>query len=214
MAEVADLVKALEAKWGVSAAPAAVAMAAGPAAAAAPVEEKTEFTVELTGAGEKKIQVIKVVREVTGLGLADAKNLVEEAPEGRQGRRLQGRGRGHEEEARGSRRKGDPQVVLTALTTSNRSGCGQLELAAEGRSALRTRIPHCVPRRGTPCACAGSPHGLLDSSAGSGTRSPSRLSSGPQSNSRSQGMASAIQTNFRVRQSFGKIDRASSRSRT
>jgi large subunit ribosomal protein L7/L12 len=79
--EVANLIKALEEKWGVKAAPAAVAMAAGPAAAAAaPVEEQTEFTVELTGAGDKKINVIKVVRELTGLGLADAKNLVEAAP--------------------------------------------------------------------------------------------------------------------------------------
>jgi large subunit ribosomal protein L7/L12 len=77
--EIATLVKALEQKWGVSAAP--VAVAGGPAAAAAePEEEQTEFTVELTAAGDKKIQVIKVVREVTSLGLADAKKLVEEAP--------------------------------------------------------------------------------------------------------------------------------------
>jgi large subunit ribosomal protein L7/L12 len=78
--EVSNLIKALEEKWGVKAAPAAVAMAAAPAAAAAPVVEQTEFTVELTNAGEKKINVIKVVRELTGLGLADAKNLVEAAP--------------------------------------------------------------------------------------------------------------------------------------
>ena len=79
--EVAGLVKALEEKWGVSAAPVAVAGAAGPAAAAAEAEEEqTEFTVELTAAGDKKIQVIKVVREVTSLGLAEAKKLVEEAP--------------------------------------------------------------------------------------------------------------------------------------
>ena len=76
--EISGLVKALEQKWGVSAAPVAVA---GPAAAAAePEEEQTEFTVELSSAGDKKIQVIKVVREVTSLGLADAKKLVEEAP--------------------------------------------------------------------------------------------------------------------------------------
>jgi large subunit ribosomal protein L7/L12 len=82
VAEVANLVKALEEKWGVSAAPAAVAMPMGGAgaAAAAPVEEKTEFTVELTSSGDKKVQVIKVVREVTNLGLAEAKKLVEEAP--------------------------------------------------------------------------------------------------------------------------------------
>jgi large subunit ribosomal protein L7/L12 len=78
--EVAGLIKALEDKWGVSAAPAAVAVAAAPAAAAAAVEEKTEFDVELTSAGDKKINVIKVVREITNLGLADAKNLVEGAP--------------------------------------------------------------------------------------------------------------------------------------
>ena len=80
--EVAGLIKALEEKWGVSAAPVAVAGAApaGGGAAAAPVEEKTEFDVELSGAGDKKINVIKVVREITNLGLADAKNLVEGAP--------------------------------------------------------------------------------------------------------------------------------------
>jgi large subunit ribosomal protein L7/L12 len=79
--EVAGLIKALEEKWGVKAAPAVVAGAAAPAAAAAaPVVEQTEFLVELTSAGDKKINVIKVVRELTGLGLADAKNLVEAAP--------------------------------------------------------------------------------------------------------------------------------------
>ena len=81
VADVAALVKALETSWGVSAAPVAVAgPAGGAAAAAAPKEEQTEFTVELTGGGDKKIQVIKVVREVTSLGLAEAKKLVEEAP--------------------------------------------------------------------------------------------------------------------------------------
>jgi large subunit ribosomal protein L7/L12 len=78
--EVAGLIKALEDKWGVTAAPVAVAGAAPAAAAAAPVEEKTEFDVELTSAGDKKINVIKAVREITNLGLADAKNLVEGAP--------------------------------------------------------------------------------------------------------------------------------------
>ena len=82
VAEVAALVKALEEKWGVSAAPAAMAMpmGGGAAAAAAPVEEKTEFLVELTSAGEKKVQVIKVVRELTSLGLKEAKDLVDGAP--------------------------------------------------------------------------------------------------------------------------------------
>ena len=77
--EAADLAKMLEEKWGVSAA-AAVAVAAGPAAAAAPVEEKTEFTVVLAAAGDKKIEVIKEVRALTGLGLKEAKDLVEGAP--------------------------------------------------------------------------------------------------------------------------------------
>lgn len=76
--EASELTKMLEEKWGVSAA-AAVAVA-GPAAAAAPVEEKTEFTVVLTAAGEKKIEVIKEVRALTGLGLKEAKDLVEGAP--------------------------------------------------------------------------------------------------------------------------------------
>ena len=78
--EAAELAKMLEEKWGVSAA-AAVAVAAGPAAgAAAPVEEKTEFTVVLAAIGEKKIEVIKEVRALTGLGLKEAKDLVEGAP--------------------------------------------------------------------------------------------------------------------------------------
>jgi len=78
--EAADLAKLLEEKWGVSAA-APVAVAAGPAAAAAaPAAEKTEFTVVLTDAGDKKINVIKEVRAITGLGLKEAKDLVEGAP--------------------------------------------------------------------------------------------------------------------------------------
>src|SRR5437667_10092642 len=77
--EAAELSKILEEKWGVSAA-APVAVAAGPAAAAAPVEEKTEFTVVLAKTGEKKIEVIKEVRAMTGLGLKEAKDLVEGAP--------------------------------------------------------------------------------------------------------------------------------------
>jgi large subunit ribosomal protein L7/L12 len=78
--EAAELVKQLESKWGVSAA--AVAVAAGPAAgaAAAPVEEKTEFTVVLADAGANKINVIKEIRAITGLGLKEAKDLVEGAP--------------------------------------------------------------------------------------------------------------------------------------
>lgn len=78
--ELADLVKELEEKFGVSASAPAVAMVAGPAGEAAVVEEKTSFDVILTDAGEKKINVIKVVRELTGLGLKEAKDLVEAAP--------------------------------------------------------------------------------------------------------------------------------------
>jgi large subunit ribosomal protein L7/L12 len=77
--EAAELAKLLEEKWGVSAA-AAVAVAGPAAAAAAPAEEKTEFTVVLASAGDKKIEVIKEVRAITGLGLKEAKDLVEGAP--------------------------------------------------------------------------------------------------------------------------------------
>jgi|SRR5882757_1629746 large subunit ribosomal protein L7/L12 len=77
--EAADLAKLLEEKWGVSAA-AAVAVAGPAAAGAAAAEEKTEFTVMLTAAGDKKIEVIKEVRALTGLGLKEAKDLVEGAP--------------------------------------------------------------------------------------------------------------------------------------
>jgi large subunit ribosomal protein L7/L12 len=79
LGKAAQLVKAMESRWGVSAA-APVAVAAAPAAAAAAVEEKTSFDVILEAAGEKKIDVIKVVRAVTGLGLKEAKDLVDGAP--------------------------------------------------------------------------------------------------------------------------------------
>ena len=79
--DITDLVKMMEDKFGVSAAaPVAVAAAGGGAAAAAPAEEKTEFTVALKSAGEKKVEVIKAVRAITGLGLKEAKDLVESAP--------------------------------------------------------------------------------------------------------------------------------------
>jgi large subunit ribosomal protein L7/L12 len=81
LVEVMELVHAMEEKFGVSAA-APVAMASGPAAAAAaPAEEQTEFTVVLKATGEKKVEVIKVVRAITGLGLKEAKDLVEGAPQ-------------------------------------------------------------------------------------------------------------------------------------
>ncbi|AKU93982.1 LSU ribosomal protein L7/L12 (P1/P2) [Labilithrix luteola] len=80
--QIAELIKTLEEKWGVKAAPAAVAVAApaGGGAPAAAAEEQTEFTVVLKDAGANKINVIKVVREITGLGLKEAKDLVEGAP--------------------------------------------------------------------------------------------------------------------------------------
>jgi large subunit ribosomal protein L7/L12 len=78
--DLVNLTKALEDKWGVKAAPVAVAAAPAAAPAAAQVEEKTEFTVVLKGGGTNKIGVIKVVREITGLGLKDAKDLVDGAP--------------------------------------------------------------------------------------------------------------------------------------
>jgi len=80
--DLADLIDAFKTKFNVTiaAAPVGGAAAAGPAAAAPVVEEQTEFTVRLAGAGEKKIQVIKVVREITGLGLKEAKDLVDSAP--------------------------------------------------------------------------------------------------------------------------------------
>ncbi len=78
--EAAELSKMLEEKWGVSAAAPVAVAAAGPAAAAAPVEEKDTFTVVLATVGEKKINVIKEVRAITGLGLKEAKDLVEGAP--------------------------------------------------------------------------------------------------------------------------------------
>ena len=90
--ELSELVKALEEKFGVSAA-APVAVAAVPGAAggaAAEAEEKTEFDVVLASAGDKKIQVIKVVREITGLGLKEAKDLVDNAAQPGEGRRQQG----------------------------------------------------------------------------------------------------------------------------
>jgi large subunit ribosomal protein L7/L12 len=98
--EVVELIDAMEEKFGVTA---AAAVAAAPAAAGgdagAAAEEQTEFDVILTAAGEKKVNVIKVVRAVTGLGLKEAKGLVDGAPTSDQGRRFQGRGRRCQEAA-------------------------------------------------------------------------------------------------------------------
>ena len=109
--EAAELAKMLEEKWGVSAA-AAVAVAAAPAAAAAaPVEEQTEFTVVLAAAGDKKIEVIKEVRAITGLGLKEAKDLVEGAPKPVKEGVVQGRRREDQGPARKGRRQGRAQVM-------------------------------------------------------------------------------------------------------
>ena len=112
--ELSQLVKRLEQELGVSAAAAAPVMMAGGGGreAAAPVEEKTEFNVTLTEVGSAKINVIKVVREVTSLGLKEAKDLVESAPKGHQGRHSEGRGRGDQEEVRRCRRESRNQVTV------------------------------------------------------------------------------------------------------
>ena len=107
--EAAELVKKLEEKWGVSAAaPVAVAAAAGPAAAAEPVEEKTEFDVVIKDAGAKKIDVIKVIRQLTSLGLGDAKTLAETAG----GKVLTGVGKDAANEAKKKLEEAGANVVL------------------------------------------------------------------------------------------------------
>jgi large subunit ribosomal protein L7/L12 len=109
--ELNDMVKAFEEKFGVSAASFAGAGAGAGAAAAAVAEEQTEFTVMLNAAGDKKVEVIKVVRAVTGLGLKEAKDLVDGAPKAVKERHFQGRG-GSPPEATGRRRRqGRDQVV-------------------------------------------------------------------------------------------------------
>ena len=107
--EAADLVKALEAKWGVSAAaPVAVAAAAGPAAAAEPVEEKTEFDVIIKDAGPKKIETIKVIRQLTSLGLGEAKTMAETAG----GKVLTGIGKDAANEAKKKLEEAGATIVL------------------------------------------------------------------------------------------------------
>ena len=123
--EAAQLSKLLEEKWGVSAAAPVAAAAAPGAAAAAPAEVKDEFTVILAAAGDKKINVIKAVREITGLGLKEAKDLVEAAPEGGQGRRAEGRRREAQGQARGRGRQGRAQV---RRYRSGRPPCGRAAL--------------------------------------------------------------------------------------
>jgi len=121
--EAAELSKMLEEKWGVSAA-APVAAAAAPvaAAAAAPVEEQTEFDVILSEVGDKKINVIKEVRAITGLGLKEAKDLVEAAPQSGEGSRVQGRGCQDEEATRRSRCQSHHQVVFERVAVPGGRG--------------------------------------------------------------------------------------------
>ena len=127
--EVMELVKAIEEKFGVSAA-APVAMAAGPAAAAAaPVEEQTEFNVILKAAGEKKVEVIKAVRAITGLGLKEAKDLVE-ARRRPSRKPSQGRRREVQEGPRGRRRDRRGQVT---------TGCASSR-TAHGRALIRDPV--------------------------------------------------------------------------
>ena len=117
--QVVELISDMEKKFGVTAAaPVAVAAGGGAAAAAAPVEEKTEFTVTLKEyPADKKVTVIKVIREITGLGLKEAKDLVEGAPSTVKEGVEQGRFRHDQEEARGSWRKGGGQVRPRAPQT-------------------------------------------------------------------------------------------------
>ena len=140
--ELSEMVKALEEEFGVSAA-APMAMAAAPAAAeAAPAEEQTQFDVVLAAFGDQKIQVIKVVRALTGLGLKEAKDVVEGAPKAIKEARLQGRGRGRQEAARGRRRHRRDQVErFSVFVKTRRAG------APRGAPALRPGLSEPFSRR-------------------------------------------------------------------
>ena len=116
--DIMDLVKAMEEKFGVSAAAPVAVAAAGPAAAAAPVEEQTEFTVVLVAAGEKKVEAIKAVRAITSLGLKEAKGSGRRRAAGGQGSRQQGRRRQVQEVAGRSWRQGRDQVIDPRLYQS------------------------------------------------------------------------------------------------
>ena len=136
--ELVELKNAIEEEWGVTAA-APVAVAAAPAAGggdgAAAEEEKDSFDVVLTGAGDKKIQVIKVVRAVTGLGLKEAKDLVDGAPGAGQGGRREGGGRVDQGAARGGRRRRRAEV-------SRRWCAERTDARASGRRGLRSVRDH------------------------------------------------------------------------
>ena len=137
--ELVELKNAIEEEWGVTAA-APVAVAAAPAAGgdgAAAEEEKDSFDVVLTGAGDKKIQVIKVVRAITGLGLKEAKDLVDSAPGRRQGGRREGRGRVDQGAARGGRRLRRAEVARagTPVPGSRAQAAGLTPARRSRRSA-------------------------------------------------------------------------------
>ena len=129
--ELSDYVKEFETRYGISAAAAAPVMAAaGPAAEAKPAEEKTEFTVVLKSVGDKKINVIKVVREVTSLGPQGSQGPRRRRPQDPQGRRHQGRGRGHQGQVRRSRSRRRASVSPAGRPRPRipRTGAGAVKL--------------------------------------------------------------------------------------
>ena len=142
--DLSNLVKALEDRFGVSAAAAAApAAAAGPAAAAAPAEVQTEFTVLLTEVGDKKINVIKAVREVTSLGLKEAKDLVEAAPSTIKEAVSKEEADDDQEEVRRGRRQGHDQVVTLMVIRSRVDG-EDLSIRSSGRGGMsRPEIAFC-----------------------------------------------------------------------
>ena len=144
--ELADLIEAFKTKFNVTVAAGPVGGGAGGGAAAPAVEEKTEFSVVLKAGGAKKIQVIKVVREITSLGLKEAKDAVDNAPDRRQGRDLEGGGRGDQEETgragRGSRaevgRKRCPRPWAGPFRSGSRRGQGELQPISVRRMHARS----------------------------------------------------------------------------
>ena len=151
--EVANLVEELEEKWGVSAAPAAVAVAGtGGGGAAEAAEEQTEFDVELTEAGAKKINVIKAIREITSSAWRTPRP-GGSGSQSRQGGRFQGRGRRNQEEARRSWREGHRQVTamglfLGALCRDLAHGPDRVKVLGRGSTGSRSAVIHDFPRRG------------------------------------------------------------------
>ena len=128
--EAAELVKQLEEKWGVSAAAPVMMAGGGAAAAAAPVEEKTEFTVVLAEAGANKINVIKEVRAITGLGLKEAKDLVEGAPK----------------EVKGGVPKAEADELKKKLEARRRQGRDQVTRALSGHGGAGLQAAPPCPR--------------------------------------------------------------------